>query len=71
MIIKVDGKEEHVTCDICGDDIIPESFGWKYGNNPQPVCEGECCNHCNSTVVLPARFAMIRKDNELREVSST
>jgi len=31
-----------------------ERYG--YGNNPQPVMEGKCCNSCNNNVVIPARI---------------
>lgn len=37
--------------------IYGEKFtGW--GNNPAPVkTRGECCDACNSSVVVPARLA--------------
>ena len=41
-------------CVLCG-----KSYG-EYGNNPDPVkTEGECCDHCNTTVVIPARCAQL------------
>lgn len=33
----------------------------EWGNNAQPVAEGQCCDVCNDTRVLPARVANIRK----------
>ena len=30
---------------------------WTHGNNAQPVMEGQCCDVCNESVVLPARMA--------------
>lgn len=38
-------------CCLCGDPIAA------YGNNPWPLAdEGECCDRCNFTKVLPARM---------------
>jgi hypothetical protein len=28
-----------------------------YGNNPAPFKGGRCCDDCNGSLVLPARFA--------------
>ena len=43
---------EQRTCSLCG-----ESF-WGYGNNPEPLLPyaRRCCNDCNWTKVIPARF---------------
>lgn len=31
-----------------------------YGNNPEPVRnDGRCCDNCNVSVVLPARYKML------------
>ena len=38
------------TCSICF--LTYEGFG----NNAQPVNNGFCCNECNATVVLRARW---------------
>tara|TARA_A100001391_G_C4878704_1_gene227490 strand:- start:346 stop:558 length:213 start_codon:yes stop_codon:yes gene_type:complete len=32
---------------------------WDKGNNAQPVSEGQCCDVCNESVVLPARMARL------------
>lgn len=38
-----------------------------YGNNPAPLAQdGECCDDCNSTKVIPARVAWIKADHEKR-----
>lgn len=40
-------------CCICGRPFT----GW--GNNPWPIHEdGECCDMCNYSLVVPARIAM-------------
>lgn len=52
-------NQEYVCC-ICGKKFI----GW--GNNPWPVVKDDdarCCDDCNSSVVLPARIAGLRKGN--------
>jgi len=38
-------------CAICSKNYTG------YGNNAEPVCEGYCCDLCNSTKVIPARIA--------------
>jgi len=30
-----------------------------FGNNAAPVMSGECCDGCNLSVVLPARFGQV------------
>jgi hypothetical protein len=46
------------TCCICGEALIG------YGNNPWPVEEeGECCDQCNWKYVVPARFEMLKEDD--------
>ena len=37
-------------CVICKQDIK------EHGNNAQPVAEGQCCDECNATKVIPARL---------------
>lgn len=46
-----DGKP-HPICCLCG-----KQCECKYGNNAQPVKDGQCCNKCNMSVVIPARIA--------------
>src|SRR5262245_11238444 len=36
-------------CSICGEQYE----GW--GNNAEPINDGQCCDKCNATVVLPRR----------------
>jgi hypothetical protein len=38
-----------------------------YGNNAEPVAEGQCCDSCNKTKVVPARIKEIRKNKEADE----
>lgn len=48
-------KKQKVCC-ICGKEFD----GW--GNNPWPIVEdGECCDECNMTRVVPARIEMTMK----------
>jgi hypothetical protein len=41
-----------LVCVLCGIDLTT------FGNNPQPVSEGKCCDTCNATKVLPCRILM-------------
>ena len=48
-------KDEHKCC-ICGEPIEG------HGNNPFPVkTEGDCCDKCNTEVVIPARIEKMKK----------
>lgn len=43
------------TCCICGKEFTG------YGNNPDPVkSEGQCCDECNASVVIPARLKLLK-----------
>jgi len=45
------------TCCLCDKEYTG------YGNNPAPVAEeGRCCDECNTTQVVPARLASVKKD---------
>lgn len=37
-------------CSICETEYSG------YGNNAQPINDGECCDHCNMLVVIPTRL---------------
>jgi len=37
-------------CSIC----LKEYTGW--GNNAEPINKGQCCDKCNSGVVIPMRL---------------
>lgn len=44
-------EKELKKCVLCGKEFK----GW--GNNPYPLHEeGECCDECNTTKVIPARI---------------
>ena len=42
--------ENKKICSICGQKYEG------YGNNAQPVNDGNCCDKCNATIVIPRRF---------------
>jgi len=42
-------------CVICGKKIDG------YGNNAMPLKKGRCCDECNITKVIPARFKEINE----------
>ncbi len=42
--------EEIKICDICGEEFS----GW--GNNPEPILSGTCCDKCNALYVIPVRI---------------
>ena len=46
-------------CSICKYNEISE-----YGNNAQPINNGECCNWCNANFVLPARLKELKTMNK-------
>ena len=44
-------------CVICGEDA------GKWGNNAQPVTEGQCCDSCNELHVIPKRMKSMEAFN--------
>ena len=51
-------------CCICGIKFV----GW--GNNPWPVKDdGECCDVCNNTKVIPARLAQMYLSTKRKEIN--
>ena len=48
-------------CCICKEKIKKEINGWDRGNNALPIKDGRCCNKCNYTIVIPARFYQLQK----------
>ena len=49
-------------CCICGKPFSG------YGNNAQPVKEGQCCDECNWNVVIPARIEKLREANKEKQI---
>lgn len=48
-------------CSICEGEIDKKydtdgKMYWDSGHNAQPINDGRCCDNCNHTVVVPARF---------------
>ena len=65
-------EKENIECSICLKPIEPHPKdtrqakwkeanyrGWVYGNNPDPVTTGRCCDTCDCLIVLPARMGMM------------
>ena len=43
--------------------ICDEAFAG-YGNDPWPIADdGECCDLCNASKVIPARLRRMKEDN--------
>lgn len=42
--------EDKKFCSICGKPYK------EFGNNALPINEGECCDECNATIVIPRRI---------------
>ena len=59
---KVVGKAKKF-CVLCGDalDVLYKNGVaiWTDGHNAEPLANGRCCNFCNDTEVIPARFRSI------------
>ena len=64
-------EKENIECSICLKPIEPHPkdtrqeqwkksgyTGWIYGNNPQPINEGRCCDTYDCLIVIPARMGM-------------
>ena len=55
--------EEKIECSICLKPIEPHpndtrQWGGMYGNNPDPITKGRCCDTCDCLIVIPARLGM-------------
>ena len=50
-------KEIKMKCVICKEKITADPNGWEGGCNAEPVASGQCCDHCDKHIVLPARLA--------------
>jgi hypothetical protein len=50
-------------CSICG----AAGHGWD--NNAWPINMGRCCHDCNFRHVLPARIALMRKEEAARALA--
>jgi DNA-directed RNA polymerase subunit RPC12/RpoP len=48
-------KDEEKICVICSKPFTG------YGNNAQPVKEGECCDYCNISIVLVERIRAMKR----------
>lgn len=51
-------KEKIIKCCFC-KKIVSEI----YSNNANPVKNGRCCNNCNLSIVIPARFNLTNRGN--------
>jgi|19_taG_2_1085344.scaffolds.fasta_scaffold04993_5 putative lipase involved disintegration of autophagic bodies len=57
---------KQMKCSICKGKIEihrnPDTnqIIWNQGNNADPINDGRCCDNCNATKVIPARFEMHR-----------
>ena len=54
----MESRKHAQKCVICGKVFTG------YGNNAEPVADGECCDKCNSDVVVPARIKELMKARE-------
>ncbi len=43
-------------CVLCKEWSLGWGENYQYGNNPQPLAEGQCCKLCDETKVIPARI---------------
>tara|TARA_R110001583_G_scaffold26174_5_gene94477 strand:+ start:232 stop:405 length:174 start_codon:yes stop_codon:yes gene_type:complete len=41
------------TCSICSTEFIG------FGNNSEPINDGQCCDGCNWSLVIPARVSQL------------
>jgi hypothetical protein len=51
--------KEEMFSSICGEPNEPWPGSGGYGNNAEPINDGQCCDECNGKRVLPARLAII------------
>jgi hypothetical protein len=68
MSMKVSREYRQLTCCLCGGDA------GRYGHNIAPLYHdgryataGRCCDTCNATKVIPARFEWLKEEEEGEE----
>ena len=50
-------------CCICGREFNG------FGNNANPIREGNCCDYCNSRFVLPIRLSKLTQNKPTYEIA--
>lgn len=50
-------KKDTTRCVLCGNPIINKGF------SANPVYDGECCEKCNTQIVMPERMRQILVTN--------
>lgn len=63
---EINPKNNYFICDICGVDIVPTKYGWKFGHDAWPLADGRCCDICNYLKVIPARLS--KRDDVLSKL---
>lgn len=53
-------EKETQKCVLCKKQFVG------YGNNPEPLAKGRCCDTCNATLVIPYRFLYGRTQQIIR-----
>ena len=57
-------------CSICFQPIGIDANGWDGGHNASPVKEGQCCENCNRTKVIPERMRNFGySEDQIKEIS--
>ena len=54
-------KKRRQLCCFCKKEIIG------FGNNAQPVRDGQCCDECNLSIVIPARMIAFMNSESRRK----
>lgn len=62
-----DFKFEGYECVLCGENCMGWGDKKQYGNNPQPLAEGQCCDRCNADKVIPARLTNVENEKITRD----
>lgn len=57
---------DKMKCSICHGPILPEPHGWAGGHQAAPINDGRCCSECNSQIVIPARIAIMRRQDQAK-----
>ena len=52
-------KREKLSCKNGFKCVICKEHSVGFGNNPQPLKKGKCCDKCNFEKVVPARIKQI------------
>lgn len=58
-----------VVCSICFKEIEIQESGWDKGHNAEPINNGRCCQNCNYSIVVLARYQQFKNSKKQPKIN--